>query len=100
MEDSGEGQEVNCMGNEMADRLDILMEILFKYIHEVTHMDGNFNRLLSCCNINILKLAWVCCIFDWRDVFLPLNLKAFKIYSTVSENKFGLISCLALRGVQ
>ena len=48
MEDSGEGQEVNCMGNEMADRLDILMEILFNYIHEVTHMDGNFNRLLSC----------------------------------------------------
>lgn len=56
MEDSGEGQEVNCMGNEMADRLDILMEILFKYIHEVTHMDGNFNLLLSCWNINIGNL--------------------------------------------
>lgn len=42
VEDSGEGQEVNCMGNEMADRLDILMEILFKYIHEVTHIDGEY----------------------------------------------------------
>lgn len=41
------------MGNEMVDRLDILMEILFKYIYEVIYMDGNFNRLLSCWNINM-----------------------------------------------
>lgn len=32
--------ENNCMENEMADKLDILMEILFKYIHEVTHING------------------------------------------------------------
>lgn len=33
-------EENNCMENEMADKLDILMEILFKYIHEVTHING------------------------------------------------------------
>lgn len=76
MEDSGEGQKVNCMGNEMADRLDILMEILFKYIHEVTHMDGNFNWLLSCWNINMetsLSLLYI-----WfKRCFLTSEFEAF-----------------------
>lgn len=34
--------EENFMGNEMADRLDILMKIFFQYIYEVTHMDGEY----------------------------------------------------------
>ncbi|KAJ7386292.1 DNA independent RNA polymerase I transcription factor [Desmophyllum pertusum] len=36
-------EEENCMKNEMADKLDILMTILFKHILEVTHMNGEHN---------------------------------------------------------
>jgi len=57
----------------MADKLDILMEILFKYIHEVTHINGEhsvdagtelFNELLLvsddhevCCHGYIIVLS-------------------------------------------
>ena len=57
MEASANQDEENCMESEMADKLDILMEILFKYIHEVTHINGklsiiifnspNFNEIIS-----------------------------------------------------
>lgn len=40
MEASANHDEENPMENEMADKLDIVMEILFKYIHEVTHING------------------------------------------------------------
>ncbi|XP_020632916.1 RNA polymerase I-specific transcription initiation factor RRN3-like isoform X2 [Orbicella faveolata] len=55
VEASANHDEEICMENEMADKLDILMEILFKYIHEVTHINGEhsvdagtelFNELL------------------------------------------------------
>ncbi|KAL9957553.1 hypothetical protein ACROYT_G039195 [Oculina patagonica] len=39
----GSKEEENCMENEMADKLDILMEILLNYIHEVTHINGEHN---------------------------------------------------------
>lgn len=32
--------EDNSMGSEMADKLDILMESLFHYLHDVTHVNG------------------------------------------------------------
>lgn len=40
-------EEENCMENEMADKLDILMEILFNYIYEVTHINGKFSTFLA-----------------------------------------------------
>lgn len=40
VEASANHDEDNCMETEMADKLDIVMEILFKYIHEVTHING------------------------------------------------------------
>jgi len=40
VEASANHDEENSMENEMADKLDIVMEILFKYIHEVTHING------------------------------------------------------------
>lgn len=45
MEASANDDEENCMENEMADKLDILMEILFKYIHELTHINGKLSRI-------------------------------------------------------
>ena len=45
VEASANLDEDNCMENEMADKLDILMEILFKYIHEVTHINGKCQEL-------------------------------------------------------
>ena len=45
VETSANHHEENCMENEMADKLDILMEILFKYIHEVTHINGKSQEL-------------------------------------------------------
>lgn len=37
--------EDNCMENEMVDKLDILMEILFKYIYEVIYINGKLLRI-------------------------------------------------------
>lgn len=45
VEASASLDEDNCMENEMADKLDILMEILFKYIYEVTHINGKLSRI-------------------------------------------------------
>lgn len=45
VEASASLDEDNCMENEMADKLDILMEILFKYIHEVTHINGKLSKI-------------------------------------------------------
>lgn len=36
-------EEETCMDNEMADKLDILMEILFNNVHEITHINGKLN---------------------------------------------------------
>lgn len=46
VEASANHDEEICMENEMADKLDILMEILFKYIHEVTHINGKLPRII------------------------------------------------------
>ena len=35
-----DGKEQNCIENEMADKLDVLMEILFDYFHDITHING------------------------------------------------------------
>ena len=34
------GEDENSMGNEMADKLDVLMESLFNYVHDVTCING------------------------------------------------------------
>lgn len=46
----------NHMENEMADKLDILMEILFNYIHDTTHINGEF-----CCkfDVNFNSMRWL-----------------------------------------
>jgi len=54
-------EDENHMGNEMADKLDILMEILFDHIQDVTHINGEIFfegfHLLK-------KVAWLgCCGF-------------------------------------
>ena len=47
VEASANHDEENCsMENEMADKLDILMETLFKYIHGVTHINGKSSRII------------------------------------------------------
>lgn len=38
-----DGKEQNCIENEMADKLDVLMEILFNYFHDITHINGEHN---------------------------------------------------------
>ena len=38
-----------CMENEMADKLDVLMEILFSYFHDITHLNGEIQTFESAC---------------------------------------------------
>ena len=56
VESSASLDEDNCMENEMADKLDILMEILFKYIHEVTHINGKLSRIIFNTQNNFLRM--------------------------------------------
>lgn len=49
---AGDEDEENSMENEMANKLDILMEILFKHIQDITHINGKVlfkfkNKIIS-----------------------------------------------------
>ena len=46
----------NHMENEMADKLDILMEILFNYIHDTTHINGEFCHKFD---VNFNSMRWL-----------------------------------------
>lgn len=66
VEASASLDEDNCMENEMADKLDILMEILFKYICEVTHINGEHSIDASAEMFNELLLVF-------ENVILPTH---------------------------
>ena len=67
-----------CMENEMADKLDVLVEILFSYFHDITHLNGEIQTFESACfwfyklwhDIQYDKFLWHHCYHNNKNIKL------------------------------